>query len=249
MAVNPSTNPKSSREDQPATPVALTLEEKLNQFWQKNRMVVLGLCGLVLIAILGKGAWERHQQSVEQEVESAYASASTPDQLRAFVAAHHDHVLAGIAELRMADDAYTAGKAADAIAGYDRALAILKDGAIVSRAQLGRALAKVQAGKTTEGMDELKKLANDSAQFKAARAEAAYQLATLSAAAGNTADAYKYIEQLEQIDPASVRARQAMMLRASLPPASAPAAAAAPTSVTPGQAPAEPKVQINLPKK
>jgi hypothetical protein len=249
MAANPSTNPKSSREDQPATPVALTLEEKLNQFWQQNRIAVLGLCGLVLIAILGKGAWDRHQQSVEQDIETAYAAASTPDQLRSFIAAHHDHVLAGIAELRMADDAYTAGKSADAMAGYDRALAILKDGPIISRAQLGRALAKVQAGKTAEGMDELKKLASDSTQFKAARAEAAYQLATLSADAGNTADAYKYIEQLEQIDPASVRARQAMMLRASLPPQTAPAAAAAPASATPAQPAGEPKVQINLPKK
>lgn len=246
MAANPPTNPKSSREEQAATPAALTLEEKLNQFWQKNRMVVLALCAFVLVAILAKGWWEHHQLEVEQEIGAAYQAATTPEQLKAFIAAHPGHSLAGIAELRMADDAYTAGKSTDAIAGYDRAIAILQDPAIIARAKVGRALAKIQGGKSAEATTELQAIANDTNQFTAARTEAAYQLTILAIDAGNFADANKYIQQLEEIDPASVRARQALQLRASLPAVAAAAVPAAPASA---KTDSGPKVEVNLPKK
>ncbi len=245
MAANPPSNSKSSGDNRgPAdASQALTLEDNLHQFWQKNRMIVLGLCALVLVAILGKGVWDRFQSSQEHDVEMAYESATTPDQLRTFAAAHSDHPLAGVAELRIADEAYTAGKAADALASYEKALVVLKQGPLATRAQLGRALAKVQVGKTAEGIEDLKQIVNDTTQFKTARAEAAYQLATLAADAGNVTDVQKYIDQLNQIDPASSWARRALMLRATLPLAApAPAAAASDKKDTGG-------VQIKLPGK
>lgn len=244
MAANPPSNSKSTGDNRgasDATPV-LTLEDKLQQFWQKNRMIVLGLCALVLLAILGKGGWEAYQRSQEGEVEKAYADATTSDQLKSFVAAHSGHELSGIAELRIADEAYTAGKSADAQAAYDKALSILKDGPLATRALLGRGLAKVQAGKTSEGTEDLKQLANDTKQLKTARAEAAYQLASLAADAGNSADVQKYVDQLNQIDPASSWARRAMLLRASLP---VPAASATAPNKDAGSS----GVQIKLPGK
>lgn len=244
MAANPPSNSKSgdNRGASDVTPV-LSFEEKLQQFWQKNQTIILGLCVLVLLVIIGKGGWEYYQRSQEAEVEQAYANATTPDQLKAFAAAHPGHELAGIAELRIADEAYTAGKSADAQAGYEKALSVLKDGALATRARIGEALAKVQSGKTSEGIEDLKQVANDTKQLKAARAEAAYQLASLAADAGNSADVQKYVDQLNQIDPSSSWARRAMLLRASLPvPAvSAPAAGATDAGAS--------NVQIKLPGK
>lgn len=244
MAANPPSNSKSTGDNRGASDAApvLTLEDKLHQFWQKNRMIVLGLCALVLLAILGKGGWESYQRSQEDQVEKAYADATTSEQLKSFVAAHPDHELSGIAELRIADEAYTAGKSADAQAAYDKALSILKDGPLATRALLGRGLAKVQAGKTSEGTEDLKQLANDTKQLKTARAEAAYQLASLAADAGNSADVQKYVDQLNQIDPASSWARRAMLLRASLP---VPAASTAAPNKDAGSS----GVQIKLPGK
>jgi len=191
-------------------------------------MVVLALCGLVLVAILGKGLWDSVEAKKEKEVEAAYADAKTSDQLRSFAAAHPNHELAGIAQLRIADEAYGAGKAADAAAAYDKALGSLKGDALVARAKIGRALSNIQGGKTTDGESQLKQIAGDANEFKAIRAEAAYQLATLAIDAHNAADAQKYIDQLNQIDPASVWARRAMALQANLPRSATPAAPVAP---------------------
>jgi hypothetical protein len=148
----------------------------------------------------------------------------------------------------MADDAYAAGKSADAIAGYDKAIEVLKSGPLASRARLGRALAKAQAGKAAEANTELKQIADDAGEFKAIRAEATYQLTSLAVETGNAVEAQKFVDQLNQIDPMGAWAQRAVMLRSTLPPT--PPAAAAPASGAAGvEAKAdEPSVKVNLPK-
>src|SRR5438067_1230405 len=68
MAATPTNKPTG--DDRNLVPVdekyaALTFEDKLHQFWARNRMLVLGLCGLVLVGILAKGGWERWQGGKE----------------------------------------------------------------------------------------------------------------------------------------------------------------------------------------
>ena len=167
--------------------VPITFEDRLHRFWQTNRNLVMGLCVAVLLAILAKGAWEYLARQKELDVEKAYAAATTTEQLKTFASSHASHSLAGIAYLRMGDEGYAAGKSADALAAYGQAIAILKDGPLAARIQTGRALSKIQAGKTSEGTAELKQLAGDPNQFNAVRSEAAYQLASLAAEAGNAA--------------------------------------------------------------
>ena len=262
-SATPST-PSPAGDDRNLVPVdattALSFEDKLHLFWKRNRTVVLGLCVAIAVAIVAKGGWDYYARQKELDVEKAYAAATTPEQLKAFSAAHPNHSLGGIAQLRMADEAYAAGKSADAIAGYDKAIGVLKTGPLASRAKLGRALAKAQAGKSPEATTELKQIADDAGQFKAMRAEAAYHLTSLAVEAGNATDAQKYVDQLNQIDPMGAWAQRAVMLRATLPATAAPApATTAPEAATPsapatGKSPAEAKqedtgVKLNLPKK
>ena len=54
---------------------------------------------------------------------------------------------------------FAAGKAADALAAYDQALAAIKDGPLAARARLGRAVSKLQLGKGADASTELKQLA------------------------------------------------------------------------------------------
>lgn len=223
--------------------VAITFEDRLQQFWKKNRSLVVGLCTAVVIVILAKGAWDYMARQKELEIEKAYATAGTTEQLKAFAAAHADHSLAGISHLRIADDAYAAGKSADALAGYEKAAAVLKDSPLAARAQMGKALAKIQSGKTGEGAADLKQLAADSNQFKAVRSEAAYHLASLAADAGDGAEVQKLSDQLMQIDPSSPWTQRGLMLRASMPVAKA--AAAAPEKKDAGSS----SLQIKLPGK
>jgi hypothetical protein len=222
---------------------ALGFEEKLTLFWEKYRGAILGFCVVVILAILGKGGWEYLQRQKEAEVKKAYAAATTTEQLKAFGAAHGDHPLVGVAHVRIADEAYTAGKSADAVAAYDKALTIVKDGPLAARAKLGRALANVQAGKTAEATTALSQLANDATQFKGIRAEAAYHLTSLAVTAGNAADAQKNSDLLMQIDPTSPWTQRGLTLRASLPPAAAAAPAAGETKA------GAPGVEVKLPGK
>lgn len=203
--------------------VALTFEDRLRIFWQKNGKTVTALIVVVLLAILAKGGWDYLAAQKEQELGREYATASTPEQLKAFAAAHADHLLAGIARLRLADGDYAAGRSSEAIYGYEDAIRAIKSGPLASRARLGLAMAKVQSGKTSEGEAALKQLASDASEAKSTRVEAAYQLASLANSAGKPDDVRKYSDQVTQIDPASPWLQRVLMLRASLPAAPAPA--------------------------
>src|SRR4051812_11804106 len=90
------------------TYIAPTFEDQLNLFWKKYSKAVLAVCVLTVVAILAKGGYEYMQGQKEVEIERAYAAATTPEQLKSFAAANPGHSLAGIAQLRLADDAYTA---------------------------------------------------------------------------------------------------------------------------------------------
>ncbi|MEO6245327.1 MAG: tetratricopeptide repeat protein [Opitutaceae bacterium] len=225
---------------------AVTFEDKVNLFWKNNRTAVIALCVVIVVAIAGKGLWDYMAGQKELEVEKAYAAATTTEQLKAFSAAHEGHSLGGIAQLRIADEAYAAGKSADAITAYDKAAASLKTGPLAVRAKMGRALAKVQAGKTAEAITDLKAIADDTAQAKSARAEATYHLASLAVEAGNAGDAQKFIDQVTAIEPMGSWMQRAFALRAMLPPA--PAAPAAPASEKKDDA-ATPGLKLELPGK
>ncbi|MBI5768416.1 MAG: hypothetical protein HZA93_11520 [Verrucomicrobia bacterium] len=244
-------SPKPAGDDRNLVPVdattATSFEDKVHLFWQKNGTAVLACCGLVVLGFLAKGGWDYMAAQKELGIEKDYAAATTPDQLKAFAASHTGHSLAGIALLRVADEAYAAGKAADALAGYEKAQPPLKGTPLASRAKLGIALSKIAAGKTAEGSADLKLIADAASEPKIVRVEAGYHLASLAAEAGNAADVQKYSEQIMKLDPQSPWAQRAFGLRASLP---APKAAeAAPAAAKPDEKKSEasPNVQVKLP--
>jgi len=208
-----------------ASPV-ITFEDRVRGFWASYQKVIYALCAVVVLAIVGKGAFEYLEEQREEGVRKAYAAATTPDQLKAFVAAHASHALAGVAHLRMGDDAHKAGKAADAAASYEKAAGILKSGPLAARARVGQALSHVLAGKAADGSKVLAQIAGDEKEFKAVRAEAIYHLCSLAAEAGQVDEVQKRVDELMKLDVSSPWTQRAMSLRASLPAAAAPAAPA-----------------------
>lgn len=217
-------------------PVVPSFEERLRLFWQRNSKLVTGVLAAVLLAIVAKGAWEYLQAERDKETGRAFAAATTPAQLKAFVAAHDGHPLAGAAQLRMADEAYTDRKFTDAVALYEQAIPALPNVALASRARLGLAMSKLQGGRVAEGEAALKTFAADEKEMKAFRAEAMYHLATHGLASGKAEDVKAYADQLMQLDPTSPWTQRAMMLRASapVPAVAAPAASDGPAITLPG---------------
>jgi hypothetical protein len=212
------------------TYVALTFEDRLRIFWQKNRKAVVVLLVVLFAGILAKGAWEYSEEQKEKDIGREFAAASTPEKLAAFAAAHPGHLLGGVARLRVADAAYAAGKSAEAVTGYEQAAAELKAGPLASRARLGLAMAKIQAGRRADGAAALKQIAGDASEAKGIRIEANYHLASMAAVDGKADEVRKYSEQVMQLDATSPWTQRAFMLAASLP-ASAAAPASAPAGI------------------
>ncbi|MDE3083777.1 MAG: tetratricopeptide repeat protein [Verrucomicrobiota bacterium] len=201
---------------------APTFELKLHRFWRKNRRDVLAACAIVLIAIAGRGAWEYFASQREKNIQAEYTAANTPEKLRAFALNHTGNPLAGVADLRLADDEYLAGKYNEALPDYISAADRLGGTLFSGRAQLGQAICKIQTGRVADGEAQLKQLAYDLSQLHSLRAEAVYHLASEAADQGRVDDAKKFADEAQQIAPGSVWAERANALAANLTPQAQP---------------------------
>ncbi len=232
--------------------LAPTFEDRLRIFWEKNSRAIVVGCVLVVLVILGKGAYEITVAQRERAVAADFAAASSAegdDALNFFVASHGDHVLGGLAQLALADRAYSAGNYTGARGSYEKAAGILKKNPFGQRARLGAAISALQAGATAEGETALNEIVSDLALDKLVRSEAAYHLASRAAEAGNHAEAIRFIEQSTVIDPEGHWADRASMLRSTLPvpeAADASAAGTAPAAAEDGNVTEEaPTVRFN----
>src|SRR4051812_13730306 len=226
---------------------ALTFGDQLQVFWQKNGKAVIIVCAGIILGVIGRGVWQYFGRQKELDIEKEYSAATTPEQRKAFAAAHPDHTLGAIAQVQVADDAYAAGKYADAITGYDQALSVLKTGPLASRVKLGRGMARILSGKVAEGTADLKQIFEDENQLKALRAEAGYHLASLAAESHNSDEVQKISDRLMQIEPASMWSQRALSLRARLPVTAASSTAPATAAAKPAEA--SPGVKLSLPSK
>lgn len=245
-----SSQPPSHPASSGATPSAdasapvpeVPFDEKLRQFWARNRKMVMTICVIVLAAILGKGAMEIIQEQREKGVMADYAKATSDSQLKTFAAAHDNHLLGGVAYLRLADEAFTAGKYADAIPLYAKAVAALKTGILSHRALMGGAVAKVLSGDRAGGEAAFKAIVSDLGQPVSTRAEATYQLAVMASTAGDNTALQGYVTQLSTLSPQSIWAQRAATLRAE---AGLPEAAA---TSKPASTPVAPPAESDAPK-
>ncbi len=212
--LTPTPSPSPTGQDQQnAVAAAPDLETTMREFWHKNGKTVLLACGLVLAAVAGKAGYEYFNEQREISVANEFAAASTPEKLKAFATSHAGHTLAGVAQLRLADDAYAAGKFTEASSLYQQAATTLKAGPMASRAHLGEGISKFQSGQTAEGETKLKAVASDASLSKPLRAEAAYHLASIALDAGRHEEASKHLDLINAIDPSGLWAKRGMMLR------------------------------------
>ena len=224
MSNPPQPNPRSAGDERPGAgaderPVSPGFEEKLAEFWTRHRGWILGVCVAILLVIVGRFGWGLLQERRAAATAAAYAAAETDEQLKSFAAGHEGAALAGVAQLQLADRAYSAGRYSEARAAYEQARQTLDGTPFAARASLGAAMARLKAGETDAGKAGLRQVANDLAAPTALRAEAVYHLASLAAAAGETAEVTKLVEQVNAIEPTGMWAQRATMLRETAAPA------------------------------
>jgi tetratricopeptide (TPR) repeat protein len=213
------------------TPVYVpSLETAVHGFWAKNRQAVLVICVAVLLAIIGREAWQYFATSREQAVQAEYAKiADQTAKLEAFANANSGHALAGVAWMRLADEKFTAGDFKTAATHYQKATTTLQNAALLGRAKLGAAVSQLNGGDQAAGEAALKAVGADATLDKGVRAEATYHLATFAADAGKADEAKKLAEEVAKIDPLSSWAQRATLLLTSSPAATQPAGTTTPT--------------------
>jgi hypothetical protein len=209
------------------------MEETFRRAWEKNGTLVYTICGLIILGVIAKGGWEYLVARKEVEVRRDYAACSTAEAYRAFAASHPGHRLAALAELNVADDAYSSGHFSDAVADYEKAAADLPAGPFKARARLGQAMSLALSGKSADAETDLRQILNDTSLLDAYRCEAGYQLAALAAAGNRPAEVDKLSEQLMQIDATNPFVERTQELRAEMP--ASPAPVSGPSIALPGK--------------
>jgi hypothetical protein len=204
--------------EQPAAPAQPGFEEAAQAFWEKNRSLILMACAAALLVVIGREGWAHYQAGVEQDVRAAFARAGDrPEQLAAFAKAHDSHPLAAVATLRVADLRYAAGDHRQALENYDKAAAGLQNPALLGRARLGAAMARLNNGDQAGAEAAFKAIGADAALPKGVRAEATYHQASLAFDAGNTAEVGRLVAELGKIDPTGVWSQRATLFVAGRP--------------------------------
>ena len=246
---NPPSNPTPASKPKSGAPAEnesgdLPFDLTLRAFWDKkeNRNTIYGGIIAVLVAILGWNGYQAFAASREARIQAAFAAAASPPQFRDFARDHPGHPLAGAAWLRLADGAYMTGAYLDALGDYEQAAAALPNSPFAARCRLGQAVCLVLAGRTPEGVAAFKRLADDTTELTAIRADAAFHLASISFDAGDTEAASRFSDLVMQLDGNGTWAERAMLLRMRLPMS----VAAAPAPIGPKDQ-TTPAVSLKLP--
>jgi hypothetical protein len=217
--------------------LAPTFEDRVVMFWEKHGRTITFAVVAVAVGLVASWGFRQFAEARERAIAAEFAAARDSASLRAFVAAHPSAPLAGAAHLRLADEAYSAGKFREARASYEAAIAPLAGLPLGERARIGSALSSLQAGDVAVAKTGLESIANTLDFSRSLRGEAAYHLAVLARDAGQIAEARKWSDLVLAADPSSFWAQRALQLGSALP-ANPPVAAVPATSSAPEASPA-----------
>lgn len=227
--------------------LAPTFEDKVRLFWDKNGRTVVAVAAVVAVGLIGRWAFDQYVAHREAQIRADYAEATDSAGLKTFAAANATAPLAGVAKLRLADEAYSAGDFVGAAALYQEAVAPLGANPLAARARLGAAISLLQSGNAGAN-SALESLANDVALPSVVRAESAYHLAVITRAAGDIEATRKWATLASTVDAGGLWAQRSDQILGALPAAvsAAPVATApvisSPVSVTPATSAEEVKI-------
>lgn len=210
-----SAEPKKSKsaEAPPPPTVSPDVDETLHGLWMKYGEAAITFCAVVLLCYVVKVGWDYWRAQRELSLGREFASLSTPSQWKAFAEAHPKDRLAGLADIQVGDDAYLSGRMSTAEQAYEAAIPLLSGDPLQVRARIGAGVCLLQSGQTQEGETTLRAIFDDTTQLPVIRAEAGYELASAAASSGQAGEARAIAAKIVSLDPRSVWAQKALMLR------------------------------------
>jgi predicted negative regulator of RcsB-dependent stress response len=191
------------------------LEEVVQQFWEKNRNLLLALAAVILVAIIGRNGWAAFKAGQIESIREEYAVAESASEKQAFADDRAGTALAGVALLDIADEAFAAGRYEAAISAYDAAAAELSETPLADRIPLGKAMAQLLGGQMEAGKLGLQSVANDTSAAVAVRGEAIYHLSALAVENRDLAEIEALATQVNAVTPGSTWAQRVTMMQAA----------------------------------
>lgn len=193
-------------------------EERFNDFWKKNGVMIFGAIAVVAIVITGVQGFELLQERNQRKVQAVFAEANSNDARLTFAADHPDHPLAGVALLEVADAEYAAGDFLQAANHYQGAIEPLAEAQspLAGRARLGAAMALLRQG-DDEALLRLDDIARDAEVIETVRAQAAYHRAVVALERDDDAAARSALDLLGSFDAAPRWQADGERLAARLP--------------------------------
>ncbi|HEY3755050.1 MAG TPA: tetratricopeptide repeat protein [Opitutaceae bacterium] len=193
--------PKSPSPSEP-TPSTINpdIDEQLQGLWTKYGQTLVTALTMVAVFWLGREGWNYYQQQKEASLGKEFAALTTPVQWKKFAEDHPNDRLSGLADLQVADDAYTSGQVASAAQSYQAAANLLKGDPLQTRARIGAAVCLIQSGQNTEGEMTLRAILGDPNQLPVMRVQAGYEVASAVADEGKADELAALVAQINSID-------------------------------------------------
>lgn len=216
-APNPPSFPARPADVDSTLPPDADLEERFNDFWEKNGTFIFGAIIAVAVIILGYQMYQWLTEISEQKTRDAYAAVESSEELIAFAEDNDGHALSGLAYMELANRRYAAEDYTQAAAHYQRAAEILKDSPTAGRARIGGAMAQLLGSNPQSGTQALRDILGDNSLLSGLRAEAGYNLALHLWRDDNFSSMEEVISQVEMLQESGLYGQQVMQLRQRIP--------------------------------
>jgi len=151
-------------------------EERFNEYWKKNGSSVFAAIAVGAVIVIGTQTWRHLQAKAELETRQEFGQAQSTEVLETFAQEHDDHSLAGLAYLKLANEAFERGEFQAAADDYRLAISHLGGTPLLGRATLGAAVSTLRAGDAAAGATALREILNNESFQPATRTEAGYLL-------------------------------------------------------------------------
>lgn len=192
-------------------------EERMWLFWNRNKQAIVTGIAATFIAIFGVYGYQEYLRGKLEATQQAYMNATTPEEKTEFAKQHSENILAGIATLQLADEAYQAEDYARAAELYEQAIKTLDTQTAGPRAKLGLGVSLAKQGENDRAIQTLESLLDDPESIAAIKAEAAYHLAVLSLGDEDYETARHKLEYITSLDGQRFWNERARMLQIMLP--------------------------------
>ncbi len=171
-------------------------EDKVWYYWGKNKNFIIMLFVITLALIVGIQGWKYYKAQKFDALASAYESTTNAESRAAFALENSGSVIAGIALLQNADEAYAAKQYEKSAALYTDAVKSLGTSILSGRAKIGEAMSLFNTGNASEAKKLLTDISQDNTIDYSFRSEASYTLAVSELNGGNKETAKTMLETL-----------------------------------------------------